>query len=64
MTEDGSLPIIFENFPDLRNPFVVNTCKHVRDGNKVYFPKAQKTSWMTENISFVCFSVCTYSQDM
>lgn len=64
MTEDGSLPIIFKFFPDLRNPFVVNTCKHVSDDNEVYFPKAQKTSWMIQNIFFVYFSTCTYSQGM
>jgi len=50
MTEDGSFPIIFEFFPDLRNAFVLNTCKHVSNDNEVYFPKVQKTSWMIQNI--------------
>lgn len=64
MTEDGFLPIIFEFLPDLRNPFVVNTCKHVSDDNEIYFPNAQKTSWMIQKIFFVYFSTCTYSQGM
>lgn len=46
MTEDGSLPIIFEFFLSLRNPFVVSTCEDISDDNEVYFPKAQKTSWI------------------